>query len=121
MSSRRVERLDFHLGTHGYDRAPLATSVDLTTQGAVTQVKNQRQRDFCQTFSTTDPLEGVWSLSTGSLVSLSEQQFEDCDFTCSGCHGGLKNYAFACAVQNTVCTVGVSRGWLFGHTEVLRL
>ena len=44
----------------------------------------------------------LWRLSTGSLVPQSEQQFEDCDSTCSGCNGGLVDYAFAFAEHSIV-------------------
>ena len=70
-----------------------AASVDWTTLGVVSPVKYQGQCGICSTFSTT-----------GCLVSLSEQQFEDCDCTCSGCNGDLMDYAFAFAQQNAVCT-----------------
>ena len=77
------------LGMQEYDGAPLATSVDL---GVVSPVKYQGQCGSCLTFSTTS-----------CLVSLSEQQFDDCDFTCSGCNGGLMDYAFAFAERNADC------------------
>ena len=57
------------LGMHEYDGAPLAMSVDWTTLGVVSPVKYRGQCGSCLTFSTT-----------GCLVSLSEQQFDDCDF-----------------------------------------
>ena len=77
------------LGMHEYDAAPLASSVDL---GVVSPMKYQGQCGSCLTFSTT-----------GCLVSLSEQQFDDCDYTCSGCNGGLMDYAFAFANKNAIC------------------
>merc|ERR1712050_24921 len=42
--------------------------------------------------------------ATGKLVSLSEQQFVDCDKVDSGCQGGLMDNAFAYAEKNAICT-----------------
>ena len=93
------------LGTNEYSGAALASSVDWTTQGAVTPVKNQGQCGSCWSFSTTGALQGAWAISTGNLVSLSEQQFVDCDTVDSACNGGLLDNAFAFTNKNAICTV----------------
>merc|ERR1719408_1118659 len=44
------------------------------------------------------------NLATGKLVSLSEQQFVDCDKVDQGCSGGLMDNAFKFAENNAICT-----------------
>ena len=69
-------------------------------------MKNQGQYSSCWSFPTTGVLEGAWALSTGNLVSLSEQQFVDCDTTDSGCNGGWMDNAFSFAKTNSIYTEG---------------
>lgn len=82
----------------------VAASVDWVTSGAVTPVKNQGQCGSCWSFSTTGGLEGAWQISSGSLTSMSEQQFVDCDHSSMGCNGGNMNTAFSWAKSENVCT-----------------
>ncbi|XP_077568786.1 pro-cathepsin H [Stigmatopora nigra] len=84
-------------GNHVRRRGPSPKSVDWRTKGNfVTPVKNQGNCGSCWTFSATGCLESVNAITTGKLVSLSEQQLIDCaqDFNNQGCMGGLPSQAF---------------------------
>jgi len=83
-------------GHASFDAAP--ASIDWTTKGAVTNVKDQGSCGSCWAFSTTGSLEGLHALKKGSLISLSEQHLVDCSFMGGygnlGCSGGLMDSAF---------------------------
>jgi len=95
-----------NLGMHNYNGEELAASVDWTTQGAVTAVKDQGQCGSCWAFSTTGGLEGAWEIASGSLQSISEQQLVDCSSENGGCQGGDMGLAFEWAKTNNLASEG---------------
>lgn len=127
------------LGVHEYEGEPLLADVDWSSQGAVTPVKDQGSCGGCWSFAATGALEGATKVAGNSLVSLSEQQFLDCDKTDSGCGGGLEyqgwdffkgrnegictesSYKYKAKNGNCAyssCTLGIQAGGISGVSHV---
>ncbi|GLU13791.1 hypothetical protein SLE2022_304020 [Rubroshorea leprosula] len=77
------------------------SSMDWIGAGAVTSIKDQGICGSCWAFSTVAAVEGINQITTGNLISLSEQQLVDCVHSNKGCRGGGMDNAFHYIIQNS--------------------
>lgn len=80
-------------------RAAVPDSLDWSTKGALTAVKDQGQCGSCWAYSATVGIESGLFMATGTLEDLSEQQIISCDKTDGGCNGGDLPTAFEYVMQ----------------------
>ncbi|KAJ1424638.1 Peptidase C1A, papain C-terminal [Sesbania bispinosa] len=79
----------------------IPATIDWRKRGAVTPIKDQGQCS-CWAFSAVAATEGILQLTSGKLVSLSEQELVDCDTNGDnqGCEGGYVEDAFEFIIEN---------------------
>lgn len=76
------------------DIAATPSSIDWSTLGATSPVKDQGQCGSCWAYSTTEGIESAVYMAQGKIVELSPQQIISCDTTDGGCGGGDLPTAF---------------------------
>ncbi|KAL3017118.1 hypothetical protein AAZX31_06G256500 [Glycine max] len=79
----------------------IPVTMDWRKRGAVTPIKDQGNCGSCWAFSTVAAIEGIHQITTGKLVSLSEQELVDCvKGKSEGCNFGYKEEAFEFVAKN---------------------
>lgn len=86
------------------DVSEVPPSMDWREKGAVTDVKDQQNCGCCWAFSAAAAVEGIHQITTGDLISLSEQELVDCVTDNQGCDGGFMDTAFKFIVDNGLTT-----------------
>ena len=98
-------------------------SVNWRTSGAVTPVKNQGLCGSSWAFATTGVMESAGKIQLGTLHSLSEQEFLDCNTSNAACNGGQINNALLFAeggiTNESSYPYRAQAGSCLPHTSVL--
>jgi C1A family cysteine protease len=105
----KVEVGSYGCKTFSSSASGAPSSIDWRSKNAVTSVKDQGQCGSCWTFSATGAVEGAWSISTGQLLDLSEQELVDCatgiSYGSHGCNGGQMEGAFKFVIEHGQCSL----------------
>jgi len=75
-------------------RSAAPASLDWSSKGAITAVKDQGQCGSCWAYSATEGIESGLFMVTGQIMDLSDQQIISCDKVDGGCNGGDLPTAF---------------------------
>ncbi|VFR02327.1 unnamed protein product [Cuscuta campestris] len=78
----------------------MGSSLDSTTSLSTLSAIYWKKNGCCWAFSTVAATEGITKLTTGKLISLSEQQLVDCDRISHGCDGGWMEAGFKYITEN---------------------
>jgi len=97
----------------------LNANIDWREKFVITPVKDQGQCGSCWSFAAAETLESYWALSTGQLVSLSEQQILDCTPNPKKCGGtgGCGGATAELAYDRIKQMGGLATEWNYPYTS----
>jgi len=98
---RSIATNDLPQAVQEYNTESLPTNWDWRAKGAVTPIKNQLQCGSSPYFGAVVSVEGCHMITTGTLVSLSEQQIIDCSSSegNEACNGGEMTWSFQSVIE----------------------